>query len=281
MTQSGNQPPAMAHPLNRRRISGMFTVLALAVLVYLAVQFARTGILLFTTSRWVGELFFLASALTLSGAALAIFTLLRRKWKTGSFFLTPAEVQAKQAEVWRNFGAGKPFLPQAKYWIVPLVLVSALLGLGIAALVASACKCSDGSGLDLRLRMLLWALAAALMALPAWFLFKAISRKTKTGSFLPSQDELAKARAKCAAPKSMKQRVLSAALYWLVAIVWTIPLIIGHRRTDAQIFSPWFLASLWWFVAAIWTWQVFRPTTPHCALSPLPEEQLGQPEPHP
>ena len=248
----------------------------LGILIYFSVQFARFG--LASTDPFARGLHFVSSGLLMLAAGSWMFSLLRRKWKTGRFLLTRDEAMAKHAEYRKKMGAGKPLGPQAKYWIFPLVLMAVLFGLGVGAIVASTCTCSDGSQFSLRLRLLLWALAATLMVLPGWFAFKTIQRKVKTGSFLPSQEELAKARAKCAAPKPLKQRILLAALYWLVAILWTIPVFRGHPHSGSSVFPPWTLAALWWLAAAVWTAQIFRPSRPQCALPELPSERPMGPQ---
>jgi hypothetical protein len=150
--------------------------------------------------------------------------------------------------------------------------MTVLLGLGIAAIVASMLLWTPvGSTLPLL------AIAALLLFLPGWFAFKTIQRKLKTGSVLPSQEELAKARAKCATPKSLRQRILFAGMYWVAAILWTLPILRGHH-SQSQVLSPWILAALWWFAAILWTWQVFRPSKPQCSLSIEPEDQPAPPE---
>jgi hypothetical protein len=277
MTEIGEHKATQDYTPRQRLTSGFFSVFMIGLMAYFAVRSARYGLVSSDESRWLRVPQFVFSGLMALAAGWWAFTLLRRKWTTGRFLLTRAEGLAKMAEHRSKMGAGKPLGPQAKYWVVPLVLMAILVALGIGVLVLSTCTCSDGSQFPLRLRLLIWALAATLMCLPGWFLFKSIRRRLKTGSFLPSEEELAKGRAKCATPKPLKQRILVAGLNWLVAILWTFSAIRGHH-SQSQTFPPWVVAALWWFVAAIWTWQVFRPAKPRCGLSITPEEQPKEPQ---
>jgi hypothetical protein len=202
-------------------------------------------------------------------AAWLVVSPLRRKFKTGKFLLSRAEAAQKTAKSWNKLGAGKPLWPQVWLWLLPVLFSAFVLwaaGLGIAA--AWCCRASL-SGQWIALVALAVVLLAAGLAYP----FIAIRRKIRTGSFLPSQEELAVRRARCAKPASFKQRLLTAALWWVSAILWSVAHGRNHMHHDGA-FSPWFMAGLVWLTVAIWTFRVFRPSESQCAL-PAPEQMTG------
>jgi hypothetical protein len=273
MTESG-EPKTTDYTLRQRIISVLVIFFLAAALAYIAVKLTLLALMLSDLSLWIRVPLFVLSGLLLFGALRLVYTPLRRKWKTGRFLMTRAESAAKQAEYRAKMGAGKPFWPQAGFWVLPLGFIVFFLGLGILAIVAatSICGCNDKD--SYRIALLLWLAAVILLALPGWFLYKAIRRKLKSGSFLPSEEELNAARARCRKPRKLRQRILTAALWWFIAILWT-DMAIGRPHHWS---SAWMVAEISWLAALIWTWQIFRPSTPQCALSIAPEEPTKPPE---
>jgi hypothetical protein len=202
------------------------------------------------------------SALLFAFAAWFLGSLIERRIRTGQFFLTRAEISAKRAQARERMGAGKPFWPQARFWLPGWILLAVLAALGIATLVA-AVLVRDGG---LTGTILLATLGLAFLVLPGWFVLKAVRRKRKTGNFLPSPQEFDRALATCARPKPLRQRILLAALYWIVALIFTGSALSRHSRFHGAFGSPWALPAMWWAVAAIWTVQVFRPRSSQCDL---------------
>jgi hypothetical protein len=256
--------------LRQRLTSYLFLLFWLGVLVYLSVRSAQLAFEFSDLSWWIRGPFLAMSGLLAYLALYLAVSLTRRKWKTGSFLLTRSEAAARQADHRRHLGAGKPFWPQARFWILPFLLFFVLLVLGIVAIVAAFCfHLFSRPNL-----ILLFVGAPLLLALPSWFLYKSIRRKLKTGSFLPSEEELDEARARCAQPKSLRQRITLAAVWWFSAILWT-DLAIGRQHRQG---SAWVTAGMMWVAALVWTWQVFRPSPSQCALPAAPQEQPTPPE---
>jgi hypothetical protein len=249
----------------RRRVWGFLVVaLLLAFLAYFSIQLAWV--------TWADRELHLpvrVMSLAVSVFVIALFTYvvgspLLRKVRTGRFLMTPAEARAKRAEISSCIGAGKPFWPQARFFLIPWFFLAMLAAFGIAALIAAARSC-----LCLLTRnLLLAALGLALLALPGWYVFKGVSRKRSTGSFLPSEDELAKARAQCAQPKPLRQRILLAGMNSIPAVLWTYSALIGHTRHHSAFGSVWGTAAMWWILAGLWIWQLFRPGLSQCAYDP-------------
>jgi hypothetical protein len=75
-------------------------------------------------------------------------------------------------------------------------------------------------------------------------------------------------RARCAKPKSLRQRIALAAVWWFSAILWT-DMAIGRQHHQG---SAWVAAGMTWLAAFAWTWRVFRPSPSQCALPVAPQE---------
>ncbi|MDR3725597.1 MAG: hypothetical protein P4K86_01010 [Terracidiphilus sp.] len=256
--------------LRQRLISYIFLFFGLGVLAWMSVRSAQLAFELSDLSWWIRGSFLAVSGLLAYLALYLAVSLIRRKWKTGRFLLTGSEVVARQAEYRSRLGAGKPFWPQARYWILPFLLIFVLLALGTLAIVAAFCF---GPSSQPKLLLLLVS-AALLLAVPFWSLCKAIRRKLKTGSFLPSEQELDAWRARCAKPKSLRQRIALAAVWWFSAILWT-DIAIGRQHRQG---SAWVAAGVTWVAALMWTWQAFRPSPSQCALPAAPQEPPTPPE---
>jgi thiol-disulfide isomerase/thioredoxin len=205
---------------------------------------------------------------------LLIVVLLHRKWTTGRFILTRAEAMADQEAVWNKLGAGKPFRPQAKYYAVLVILL--LIFPVLAILPISILKIYGGRP-PLSLLILILLLFATILALPAWYVFKTIRRKLKTGSVLPSQEEIAKARARSRKPQPLALRILIANVMALNAGMLTSFAISEHIRHLVPDF-PWSgLAAFMWFMSVFFAWQVFRPIQPLFGLQDAPDESQRNP----
>jgi hypothetical protein len=258
-----------------QRVGQVFVTSLLIVVLLLG------GVSMLWQVRAEPELFFPMRALLLATAALLflsaaaiIISLTKRKLSTGRFFLTRVQVLAKQAEIRARMGAGKPFWPQARPWLVSWAVLAVLAGFGIAILVLAIRSCDCGW----RVPGLLLALAATFLFLPAFFTVKSVLRKRRTGSFLPSQEEIDKARSKCVQPKPLRQRILLAGSNWLVALLWTFSAFRHHGSNQGIFGSQWIFAALWWLIALIWTWQVFYPSASQCAIDPEVPLSIKSPE---
>jgi hypothetical protein len=250
-----------------QRLFAYILMISMPVLLgWLSVRIAQMALALSDAGWWIrGPLLVLSGLLMLLALRLVV-SLLRRKWKTGRFLLTGAEVAARQAEYRSRMGAGKPFWPQARCWIIPFLLITMLVVVGLGTIFTAFCLYRDRALLPLPILLVL--LGAVLLALPARLLFKAIRRKLKTGSFLPSEQELAARRSRCAKPKSLRQRIALAAVWWFSAILWT-DMAIGRQHHQG---SAWVAAGMTWLAAFAWTWRVFRPSPSQCALPVAPQE---------
>jgi hypothetical protein len=253
----------LPEPASRQRILGLIVlsvVCALAAyLSYSLASLAWTGRQMLLVLR--GALLAL-SLLFLVGAVWLPATVIVRRIRTGRFFFTPAETAAKRARIRERMGAEKPFWPQARIWLPGWIFLSILAVFGVAVLTEAFRFCQCG----LTPALLLAALGVTLLALPGWYAFKAARRKVKSGSFLPSQQDFDQARAKCAQPKPLRQRILLAGLYWIVALMWTWSAFERHRPYHGLFGSASGAAAMWWVAAAVWTFQVFRPRAPQCSL---------------
>jgi hypothetical protein len=250
----------------RRRWRGFIVAgILLTFCAYLSIQLARlawadTGMPVALRAVTIA-----LSALTFIIAAYFVGTVVVRRIRTGRFFLTRAEALAKRAQIRERMGAARPFWPQARIWLVGWIFLAILASFGIGTLIAAfhLCHCERTE------TILLAALGLVFLALPGLYVFKAIRRRLKTGSFLPSPEEFDQATARCAQPKPLRQRVLLAGLYWLIALVWTSTALPSRHAHHHVVFgSAWVLPAMWWMVAAVWTWQVFHPRSPQCAIDP-------------
>ena len=205
---------------------------------------------------------------------LLIIVLLRRKWTTGRFILTREESMAKQEAVWNKLGAGKPFRPQAKYYAVLVIL---LLIFPVLAILPHSILKNFGGRPPLFLLILFIVLIATILALPAWVILKMIRRKLKTGSVLPSQEEIANARARSRKPQPLWIRIVAAAMNVLAAEIMTLVPVMSYLQHRTPDYFWCGMAVFWWFLAAFWIRQVFRPIQPLCALPEALEEPKRSP----
>jgi hypothetical protein len=271
MTEAFGNDPAQECTPRQKRAAGFATVLVPAALVFVSAATGRAFLAIWHELPWIGGPLVAVSASLMFLAAWLIVFPLRRKWKTGRFLAPRAEVMAKHAARWSKIGAGKPFWPQSVYVLFPMILSAVLIAFGVVLInVSLSCICPGETSRVPQIALL--AMAALLFCLPGLLLFNIIRRKVKTGSFLVSPEELAKARARCANPRSLKQRILAAGLWWLIAGTWTF-LALKHRHSASpDVFPPWMLATITWVPALLLTWRMFRPPAPQCAFPDFPDE---------
>jgi len=231
-------------------------------------------------SMWIRVSGFALSGLLMFGALRWLFALVRRKLRTGRFLMPQAEAQAIRAATLSKFGAGKPLRPQLWLVLTPWILSAAMVAAAGVLIWLGFNLCQCEGKLDLKLLGAFLLLAMALLALPGILVYKSIQRKRKTGYFLPSEKELEANRAKCARPKSLKQRIVVAGINWIVAALYVGMAIWRHHLHRPPIFgSSWMLPLIWVGVALIWTMQIFSPAVPKRALPPVapnePEAKAG------
>lgn len=214
-------------------------------------------------------LLFLA-LLLVSLPAYILGAMVRRKWRTGRFFLSRSESAALRAARLRRMGAGKPFRQQAGDWsthlivlAIPCILASLLLIWGVDAFAV----------LDTRkLSLFLFAASVLLLLPPGWVALRMLRRRQKTGFYLPSEQELAASQLKWGTPQSLRRRIFAAVLNSVVAVIW-IQHAYRHLHRSHQIdYSDWGAALAWCAIASIWVWQIFRPRA-----CPLPPADGGPP----
>lgn len=199
--------------------------------------------------------------------------LLHRKWTTGRFLVTRAETMAKQDAMWSKLGADKPLRPQLWYVILPVILLAVL---SVLAILPVSLLNSPGK-LPHYILILTIVLIASILYLPAWYVFKTIWRKLKTGSFLLSQEEIAKARTRRRTPQPLWLRIFTASMSVLAAEIMTIIPVMDYLQHKSPDYFWWGVAVFWWFMAAIMIRQVFRPIQPLSALA----EELEEPQTKP
>lgn len=68
--------------------------------------------------------------------------------------------------------------------------------------------------------------------------------------------------------KSLSQRILRAGVSWMPALLLTYSALSRHTVHHSAFGSVWVAAAMCWVVAGLWTWQVFRPSSPQCAIAP-------------
>jgi hypothetical protein len=216
-------------------------------------------------SLWVSAPLWIFSAVVTLAIFRGLFRGLRRKWKTGRFSVSPAELAARRADSIARMGAGKPLGPQLRRWSLPLFVLAMLtyFAVLVAVIAFRVRPCS------LRLTGLTLAISATLLFLPGRFLYKAVRRRFETGYFMPSEAEIAKSRARSAKPRSARVARLEAGAWMLVALLWTyIAWRDSTRHTHLHslhgpiIGNDWFFAAMYWFMAIPSFRRAFHKTAP-------------------
>lgn len=260
--------PATQDYTPARRVTAYASMIAVPLCCgYVAIQIVVSAWPLTFDRFWYQGPLMLIVALLMWLALGVSVSALRTKRKTGRFLPSPAEAARRANESWKKLGAGKPLRAQLWLWLLPSLLSAFLLWLGgIAVSLAFTCECAppDRSGIAI-------LSAAALITCGGLaYPFIAARRKLRTGSFLPSEEELAKRRARRAKPAPLWQRIFTAACWWSLAITWTLSAV--HRHHSNSPIPPELQAGLAAFIAVIWTLQLFNPRTPARALSLTAED---------
>jgi len=121
----------------------------------------------------------------------------------------PGRVGGKQAE-YRPNRRGQAFWP-GRFWIVPLVLSRFFWAWEFCYHGAtSICVATIKIPIESRF---CFGLSPSFSSPTGWFL-QGHPAQAKVGQFLPSEEELDAARARCRKPKKLWQRIMSAALWW-------------------------------------------------------------------
>jgi hypothetical protein len=242
------------------------TVILLIILLggfpYLAVQGARVALDLSGGPLWLRIPIWATAGLLMAIPLWFAFILLRQKIRTGRFLLDRAQIAARRAETVNKVGAGKPFWPQAGTWLIPFLVGAFLLGLGIVAIAAAIEFGRPSRGLFTTLL----AAGALFLFIPSRMAFQFIRRKFKTGSYLPSDEELAAVRLRGGRLLPLWQRILFASIMLLNAGLQTY-MLVGRLHSGHGIGHSLWAVPLWWVVSFYWGWQVFRPR-PQGAIPP-------------
>jgi hypothetical protein len=263
--------PQPTRPL-RQRILGYVVLVALPILfAYLGITVVLAALPLKFGPLLVFSLA-IAAILFLLAALLVVFPI-RRKLRTGKFLFTPAESAAYLRESRAKYGAGKPAAPQLWLWLIPSIFSLILVSAGSVVISVAWCGCEGHLSAADRIGVLV---GVGIVVIGFVYPFLAIRRKLRTGYFLPSSEELAARRAKCAKPKPLRTRILLAAAWCFPAILWTATAVEHLRRPHGDNVLPWFTASIMWLNVVLWTWQIFRPRASQCAL-PLDDAPLAAP----
>jgi thiol-disulfide isomerase/thioredoxin len=256
----------------RQRVALGVLIVFIPVLVFFSVFIFKTvnGVHSFAISF---PLLLIVGSLVLLFLSLPV-VLLRRKWTTGRFTVTRAEAMARQEAMWNKLGAGKPLRPQIWFVMGPIILLAVL---ALVAIVPIYFLSRLGGPPPRFLLVLIVVFFAISLAFVASYAFKTIRRKLKTGSFLPSQEEIAKIRARSRKPQSLKMRIFMAAAYLLVAEMMTATPIIEYlRHGSVDGFQGW-MPALWWFLYAFMVFLAVRPIRPICAAPDALEEPEKRP----
>jgi hypothetical protein len=124
------------------------------------------------------------------------------------------------------------------------------------------------------LLIMLLSVPAMLLCLLIIFFFRMYWRKRKTGSFLPSGDELKAFRLRRKMIYPLWKRVTLAVLFDVGFIFYVYDALTNNRHSILN----WINAVTWSLMAFIFTWQVFRPIAPKCTLPIAPEDAQAPPE---
>ena len=214
--------------------------------------------------------------------AYMLGVILHRRWTTGRFLLTPSESVQQRQTMLDRYGKGKPFWPQSGLLIGQGV--SLLFFLTLAAALWFGILRSDmfemfGDAAK-SLVIVTYVLFAVCLAVPCILLFKAVRRKQKTGSFMVSREEMAKAFTRCTRPTSPWLAILVVELYVLVALMYTASPIIRYLRHRPFETYSLLMPIFWWGIAAVWIWRARHPNCSPASLSLIekPEDTAMRPE---
>ncbi len=259
-------PESQARP--KRMAAILLFVVLLGGFPYLSVETARVALRI-GGALWVRGSLWIVAALLMSIPLGVAFDILRRKITTGHFLLNRSESAARRAEILSKLGAGKPFWPQASLWVAPVLFSAFFLCLGLLA-IAGATSFGPSAWKPF---VALLVLAALFLFVPSQMIFKAVRRKVKTGSYLPSEEELAAARLRCGSPQPLWQRVLVPSLMLLNAVLQTSTAVRRFHSGHGSFGYSVVVACLWWGMSVFWIWRAFRPQ--QCAIPAESQPSLG------
>jgi hypothetical protein len=124
------------------------------------------------------------------------------------------------------------------------------------------------------LLIMLLSVPAMLLCILIIFFFRMYWRKRKTGSFLPSGEELKAIRLRRKKIDPLWQRVTLAVLFDVGFIFYVYDALTNNHHRVLN----WIIAVTWSLMAFIFTRQVFRPIAPKCTLPIAPEDAQAPPE---
>jgi hypothetical protein len=191
---------------------------------------------------------------------------LRRKIRTGSFFLSRAARAEKLKADLEKYGPGKPFWPQSSYWVASATASLILLTLAAMFLLTARMFWQPGClprPISWLIGSLFLLLIGLLLAIPVWIAFTTIRRKVRTGSFLPTPEEMRKRYIKavqksCRPATQQWMGILNANLWGFVAMLYlSTPIIRFLRHRPLDHFSL-VLSLVWPVLAAFWIWRAFQ-----------------------
>lgn len=237
----------------QQKVGIAFTGLVSVALVVLFVATLRRGHEFFAVLSQGGKWLYGGSLLILGGlmltALFGLFRLVRRKHSTGRFCQSYDEAVQFWKTRFDSYGPGKPFWAQASYWLVPLYLnVLAIIVLGMIFVLISSC----GKGMNTP-RLLFWLVVLMALSFPVSFVLRALWRKRKTGSFLPTPEEMRQSHAKifAQAPGWQKWGSIVLVNLWGFAAMMNLtrPIADYLRHRPVIFFSG--ISSLFWISMAV------------------------------
>lgn len=200
-----------------------------------------------------------------------------RKQKTGRFTCSYAEGVEQWRTKFQAYGPGKPFWPQSSYWLGPAYLILLLITFLILVLAVNKALwdlgCLPTPAIWFAAAILL-AVSALLLFFPVHFVYRTLRRKVKTGSFLPTEEEMRQQYRRifsrsCSMNSRPGMQILNTNLSCLAASIYAAsPFIhyLRHRTIDfSGIFSSIGLSLAWGVMALFWIRQGFKSSA--CAAS--------------
>lgn len=251
----------------------ILVVVLLGALASFSVKLAKDA--LEFSSPWMSVPFLVLAGLMICLAVLPVVLLLRRKRKTGRFFLTRAEHERRFEERLNKLAAGEPPWPRA-WWIVPAAVLAVLLCMTIPA-IALMNSNSFGQSSPHE-RTFLWVLIAIIFLFTAMLMYKPIMRGLRPGSYRLSEAEVNKIRARMRKPQPLGQSILMANVMAMNAGVFSTLLFEGQIPNRLPNALGWGAVVFMWIVAGASIWQVFRPSKPLITTPEFPEESQRNPK---
>ena len=170
-----------------------------------------------------------------------------------------------------KYGPGKPFWPQSQYWVIRTVVSLFLIALAGMWQVGFRAVWQCDRSIETMFPML-----SVILLIPVfWFLFVDIRRKIKTGSFLPTPEEMRKNRTRAIRPIKQSTEILNANL-WVLASAISLQGQIVHYLHHGAVNFIWLVLSLFWVVLAIlWIGRVLAQKIPPKSAMQTMLEEVG------